>query len=87
MSSGLDGVAGPENYTPDGSCPGWTDNGGNYGSTMAPEGGAVTPTPQGETTFDSGPAPSVNLQVGVPPQIAIHMPGANSTASMPTPEA
>lgn len=71
---------GDETYTAGAGETAMPTNGGNYGTTPAPEGSGMTPSPQGETTFTAGPAPSV------PPQLAGHMGSDSAPAQMPTPD-
>lgn len=79
MSNGLDAVAGSETYQAGTGETTMPTNGGNYGTTPAPEGGAATPTPQGETTMTAGDGPTM------PVQISSRLSG-NSMAPMPTPD-
>lgn len=54
-------------------------NGGNYGSTPAPEGTGSVMSPQGETDFTPGPGKPAGT-------LADAMYGMNMTATLPTPD-
>jgi hypothetical protein len=77
MSDKLDQTAGSESYQAGNGEMAMPTNGGNYGTTPAPEGSGSVMSPQGETDFTPGPGKPAGT-------LADAIYGTNSTAKLPT---